>query len=228
MIETGFTSAAPTWSPRFDRLTAPAVAGVVFVAAWVTGLAAWPSNLDVAASGQKVLAAYAGHEGVAVAQYLLVEGVAAVALAVVATALGRAAIRHGEGWSGWVVLLAGIGAVVVSLLECALGLLLSAGAVPDGQTGLAGELFQLLNRLDGVKMLALAAMALAAANLARAGTVVPRWLGWMSAGLGGSMIASAVGYLLLNSTLAQAAAASLVLLLSWVCATGTLVGHGSR
>jgi hypothetical protein len=42
-------------------LTAPAVAGVAYLVAWVTGLAVWPSNLDVAASGSQVIAAYTGH-----------------------------------------------------------------------------------------------------------------------------------------------------------------------
>jgi hypothetical protein len=42
------------------------------------------------------------------------------------------------------------------------------------------------------------------------------------------MIASGVGYLLLNNTLAQAAAVSLGLLLIWVAATGITAGHRSR
>src|SRR5215207_5786563 len=88
-------------------------------------------------------------------RYLLVEGLAAIALAL--------------------VVLAGIGAVTVSLVECALGLVLAA-AVPDGETGRAGTLFHLINRMDGAKMLALAAMALAAAGLARRSGVLPRWL----------------------------------------------------
>ena len=48
----------------------------------------WPSNLDVAASGTQVVAAYTGHRGVAMTQSLLVHGVAAVAMAVVVLALG--------------------------------------------------------------------------------------------------------------------------------------------
>jgi hypothetical protein len=215
-------------SRRFRRVTAPAAAGVAFVAAWATGLAAWPANLNVAASGTQVVSAYAGHQGAAATQYVLVEGAAAIALAVVVTTLGRAAIRRGARQSGWVMLLAGIGAVIVSLAGCTLGLVLSAGAVPDGQTGRAGVLFHLINRLDGVKMLALATMALAAVTLARRGALVPRWLGWVSAGLAAAMTASGVGYLLLNNTLTQAAAVSLVLLLIWVAATGMTAGRGSR
>lgn len=75
-------------------------------------------------------------------RYLLVEGLAAIALALVVIALGRAASRRGAGRLGRVVVLAGIGAVTVSLVECALGLVLAA-AVPDGETGRAGTLFHL-------------------------------------------------------------------------------------
>jgi hypothetical protein len=228
------THAAPTQSTalrsRLGPVTAPAAAGVAFVAAWATGLVAWPSNLSVAASGTKVLSAYAGHQGAAITQYLLVEGAAAIALMIVVMALGRAAIRRGSERPGRVVLLAGISAAIVSLVECALGLVLSAGAGArrrDGP-GRAGTLFHLINRIDGVKMLALAAMALAAFELARRGALVPRWLGYVSAVLSAAMTASAVGYLLLDNTLTQAAALSLGLLLIWVAATGIIVGRGSR
>ncbi len=219
---------ATTRSRRTRRVTVPAAAGVAFVAAWATGLAAWPSNLNVAASGTQVVSAYAGHQGAAVTQYVLVEGVAAIALAVVVAALGQLAIRRGAERSGRVVLLAGISAVIVSLVECALGLALSVGAVPGGRTDHAGDLFHLINRLDGVKMAALATMALAAVLLARRGTLLPRWLGWISAALAAAMLVSGIGYLLLNDTLAQAAAASLALLLTWVAATSTSVSRRSR
>src|SRR5579875_1358880 len=111
-------------SGRSGAVTAPAAAGVAFIAAWAAGLAAWPSNLDAAASGAQVVSAYTGHLGVARAQYLLVEGVAAIALALVVASLGRAGIRRGAGRSGRIVLLAGIGAAIVSLVECMLGLIL--------------------------------------------------------------------------------------------------------
>jgi hypothetical protein len=210
------------------RLAAPAVAGIAFIAAWVTGLLVWPSNLDVAASGARVVSLYTGHRGVAVAQYLLVEGLAAVALGVVVIALGRAARRRGAGRLGGVVVLTGLGAVVVSLVECALGLLLAGVVVPDADRGRAATLFHLINRLDGVKMLALAAVALAGVGLARRAGVLPRWLGYVGALLAAAMIASGVGYLLLNNTVSQAAAVSLGSLLVWVTGTGVTLGRGSR
>ena len=224
------TAELPSRAARTERSamgSAPA-AGIAFVAAWVTGLAVWPTNLNVAASGAKVVSAYTGHQGVAAAQYVLVEGLAAVALAIVVIALGRAAGRRGSGRLGGVVALAGIGAAIVSLIECGLGLVLAGAAVPDGETGRAGVLFHLINRLDGAKMLALATMALAGVALARRAGVLPRWLGHAAALLAVAMTVSGGGYLLLSTALSQAAAASLPLLLIWVAGTGVTLGRTGR
>ena len=223
--QTATAPGTPIRSGYRGLLAAPAAAGIAFVVAWLTGLAVWPSNLDVSASDAKVLSAYTGHQGVAVTQYLLVEGLAAIALAVVVIALGRAARRRDADRLGRAVVLAGVGAVIVSLAECALGLVLASAAVPDGESGRAGTLFHLINRLDGAKMLALAAMALAAVALARRRGPLPRWLGYLAVVLAAAMIASGVGYLVLDNTLAQAAAVSLSLLLIWVAATGVTLGR---
>ena len=65
---------------------------------------------------------------------------------------------------------------MVSLAECALGLMLAAGAVPDRDTAPTATLFHLNNRLDGVKMVALAAVALGGVTLARRSVLCP--VGW--------------------------------------------------
>jgi hypothetical protein len=225
--QTATAPSTPIRSRRRGLLTAPAAAGIGFAVAWVTGLAVWPSNLDVAASGAKVVSTYTAHQGVAATQYLLVEGLAAIALAVVVIALARAARQRGAGRLASVAQLAGIGAVTVSLVECALGLVLAGAAVPDGETGRAGTLFHLINRMDGAKMLALAALALAGVALTRSG-LLSRWLGYVAAALAAAMVASGVGYLLLSNTLAQAAALSLGLLLIWVVGTGVALGRRSE
>jgi hypothetical protein len=222
------TATTPIRSRRRGLLAAPAAAGIAYAAAWVTGLAVWPSNLDVTASGAKVMSAYTGHEGVAMTQYLLVEGLAAIALAVVVLALGRTAGRRGANRWGHIVVFAGIGAAIVSMVQCALGLLLAGVAVPDGATGRAGTLFDVINRMDGAKMLALAATAVAGIGLTRRSNLLPRWLGYVAAVLAVAIITSGAGYLLLNPTLARAAAVSLPLLLIWVAATGVTLGRGGE
>jgi hypothetical protein len=188
----------------------------------------WPSNLDVAASGSQVVAAYTGHRGVAITQSLLVHGVAAVALAVVVLALGQAARRRDGGPLARATVVAGVSAAAVSLLQCALGLLLAGWVVPDGDSGRAGSLFAAINRLDGVKMLALAAMAASAADLVRRTRLLPGWLGWLGVLLAVALVVSGVAYLLLSSALAPTAFVSGALLLVWVAAAGISLEGRSR
>jgi len=122
---------------------------------------------------------------------------------------------------------AGLTAVALSLIQCGLGLLLAGSFAPDGKIDGAGRLFDVINRMDGVKMFALAAMALAAAGLSRR-AVLPRWLGYVAAVLTVALIASGAGYLLLSTTLAQAVFVSGPLLLVWVTGAGVALGRTSR
>ena len=229
-IEAIQTASAPRLSAgrrNHNLLTAPAVAGVAFTTAWVSGLAAWPSNLDVGASNVKVLATYRAHQGAAMTQYLLVEGLAALALAVVVVALGRAARRREASGLAVATVVAGLTAAALSLVECALGLLLAGSVAPDGETGRAGRLFDLINRTDGVKMFALAGMAVAGVGLVRR-LVLARWLGFTAALLATTMIASGVGLVLLNGALAQVVFVSGPLLLVWVTGAGVALALTSR
>ena len=210
-----------------NLITAPAVAGIAYSTAWVLGLAVWPSNLDVAATNAKVLATYRAHQLAAMTQYLLIEGFAAIALAVVVLALGQAARRRGAERLGVATVVAGLIAAALSLAQCVLGLLLAGSVAPDGKTDQAGRLFDLINRMDGVKMFALAAMAVAGVWLVRR-ALLPRWLGYTAALLMVALIASGAGYLLLNSTLAQAAFVSGPLLLVWVTGAGVALARTNR
>ncbi|HEX7210717.1 MAG TPA: hypothetical protein VF241_07340 [Propionibacteriaceae bacterium] len=215
------TATSEPISRRGRRLhPAPAIAGITYLAVWVVGLAIWPSNLDVASSDSQVIAAYAGHRGQAMIQSLLVHGVAAVALAVVVLTLGRTARHRGADLLSNATVVAGISAAVVSLVQCGLGLVLAGWAVPEGEARGAGLLFAAINRLDGVKMLALAAMAVSAAVLVRRTGVLHRWLGYLGVILAAALVISGIGYLLLINTLALAAYVSGVLLLVWVAAVG--------
>ena len=224
------TARAPTLSlGRHGRslITSPAAAGIAYSTAWVLGLAVWPSNLDVATSNVKVLATYRAHQGAAMTQYLLVEGLAALALAVVAIALSRAARRREASRLGIATVVAGLPAAALSLVECALGSLLAGSVAPDGEAERAGQLFDLINRIDGVKMFALAVMAVAGVGLVRR-SVLPRWLGYTAALLAAAMVASGVGLLLLNTALAQAVFVSGPLLLVWVTGAGIELARTSR
>jgi hypothetical protein len=204
------------------------VAGIAYSLAWMAGPAIWLPNLEVDASGAQVLAAYGGQQAAAMTQSLLVHGVAAVALAVVVVAFGRAAGGRGADRLGRATVLAGLAAAAVSLVQFVLGQLLAGWVVPDGDAGRAGALLEAINRLDGVKMFALAAMAAAAAGLVRRAGVLPRWLGAVAGVLALALLVSGAGYLLLSNPLAQAAFVSLPLLLVWVTGTGVAVGRTGR
>jgi hypothetical protein len=213
----------PSW-----LLSAPAVMGILYSVAWLVGLAIWPANLDVTASGAAVIASYAGHRSLAMVQCALVEGVAAVALAGVVLAQGRAAHHRGADTLRRAAVGSGLCASTLSLAQCALGLMLAGWVVPAGDAIRAGVIFALINRIDGVKMLVLAAMALAGVGLTRPAGELPRWLGIAGAVLAVALIASGIGYLLLNNTLALAAALSLPLLLIWVSGTGITLARSRR
>lgn len=208
-----------------DRPTAgwrgrvPAWAGVAYLAAWVAGLAAWPANLALNATGAQVAAAHRAHVAGATTQYLLVEGLAGLLLGVVMAfwLLGgrRAAAVAGRRTAIGLSVVA----VVTSLAQCGLGLAVIAAA-KQHQIGSSGDLFALVNRLDGVKMLALAGVA--ACFVATRSPVArpPRWLTVTALVMAVALVTSGLVYLVLANPLAWTAFVSGPLLLIWVTGTG--------
>lgn len=184
----------------------------------MAGLLAWPANLALNATNVQVAASYRAHSGQAAAQYLLVEGLAALLLGVV---LGYAAFaaRRLSGTRARPAFEFGAAAVVLSLAECVLGLILVAAATDD-DIARGGELFRVINGLDGLKMLALAGVTayLVACN----GRIhlLPRWLHITSAALAIALVGSAVVYLLHWNAAAWTVYISGPLLLIWVTGTG--------
>ncbi len=72
---------------RRGLLTVPAVAGIAYSTAWIAGLTIYSSSTDVHTSADQLLAEYAGHQGAAIAQYAITEGVTSVLLVTVALAI---------------------------------------------------------------------------------------------------------------------------------------------
>jgi hypothetical protein len=191
--------------PATAWLTATSVAAVGYLAVWIIGLSIWPSNLSVTSSGNAVIQAFAGHSGVAITQYILTEGLAGVALAIV---LGRTL-------SG-LPRITGYCAAAVSVVQCGLGIYLAGSVVPGGDASSARTFFDLIDRLDGVKMALLAITAVVASIAMRR----PVWLRYAGFVLAVAIAVSGIGYLLANTTLAVAAWISLPLLLIWVAGLG--------
>lgn len=228
---TGRTGSMPSQRPvsRYRwPLRAAALAGVGYTVSWVVGLSIFSASTDVRSSAGELLTAYTGHRAVAILQFVFTEGLPAVALAVVVYALARSARVAGERRGAGVVLATGLGAAVVSLVQCLLGLDLTGRLVPD-RPDTAVSVFEAISRLDGVKMFLLAALAVTGFALIRRGRLgLPRWLTWLSLALAVAIAISGIGYLFLLSAPALAAWISLPLLLAWVTSLGVLLARRGR
>jgi hypothetical protein len=115
-------------------------------------------------------------------------------------------------------------AVLTSLTQCVIGLFVTAAAT-GGNIASCGMLSDLVNRLDGVKMLALVG---ATAWIAAAGPALPRWLRGVTVALGLALIASGYAYLALSNALAWTAYVSGPLLLLWVGSAGIALSVTAR
>lgn len=201
---------------RRRLLTVTGVAGIGYALSWIAGLSVPAPSPKLTASGAEIAAALAGHGTAVAAQYALTEGLPAAGLAIVSIALARAARRSGAAVAARVAIIAGVAAAFISLLQFALGAVLAGTASP----GTAHLLYDAVNRLDGVKMLALAVLGLAAA----ASGALPRWLRFTGIALAIAITASGVAYLLLLQNLAILAVPAGVLLLVFITGTGIALG----
>ena len=197
-----------------------------YAVAWIAGLTVFASSTQVNASGTQVAGALAGHQLAAGLQYALTEGVTALFLITVIWGMTGAAQ---SGRVRRTMRLTALGATVVSLAECGLGLWLSAGLAHPGAAGLAGTVNDAISRLDGLKMLLLALIAIAAAVAIAGRTLpLPRWLSPLAAVLAIAITVSGVGYLALSDAAASAAWVSLPLLIIFVTAAGAATARLRR
>jgi hypothetical protein len=202
---------AITSATRRPAVTTPAVTGFAFLLSWVTGLAIPAPSPPLDASGATILAQQAGQGGSVVANFVFTEGLPAFGLAVITVYLARR-VR----WA----LVPGLFAAIVSLTQCGLGIALARATSP----ATAHLLYESVDRLDGAKMLALALAGLAVA----AASGFPRWLRYLGAALGISMVGSGVAYLFLLDSLAGLAYVAGVLLLIFIPAAGIVLGRACR
>ena len=197
-------------------LTVSGLAGVGYSLSWIAGLAVPAPYPGFGASGTEIVAALSGHGPAVAAQFALTEGLPAAGIAVIAVALARTARRSGSTGAARFALVAGLAAAVISAMQFGLGLALTATSAP----GPAHLLFTSVDRLDGVKMLALAVLGAAAATM----IALPRWLRWTGIALAVAITCSGLVYLLLIASLAAAAGPALVLLLAFMTGCGIMTG----
>ena len=202
--------------PRRRLLTVTGVTGIAFTLSWIAGLSVAAPSPKLTASGTEITAALAGHGTAVAAQFALTEGLPAAGLAIISVALARAARRSGAAAAARFACIAGVVAAVISLAQFVLGMVLAGTSAP----GTAHLLYEAVNRLDGAKMFALAALGLAGA----ASGVLPRWLRYTGIALAMAMASSGVPYLSLLQGGAVLAYVSGPLLLLFVTGTGIALG----
>lgn len=140
--------------------TASRAAGYAHAATWIIGLAvAWGATPEVGDTHDRIAAAYADRPVQAMAQALLVHGVAAVGLAVIGAELLGRARRTGNAAARFAGR-SGTAAAALALVQLVLELIAVPGADPASPDR-TGVLFEAVQRVDGVKMFALAALAAA-------------------------------------------------------------------
>src|ERR1700733_8617001 len=153
------SSRAAVTGKRHRLLTVTGAVGIGYTLSWIAGLTVPAPSPKFSASGAQIVSAVAGHAPALALQYALTEGLPAVGIAVVVIALARLTGSR-------LVMAAGVTAAVISVLQFCLGMWLTAtrSSVP------AHVLFQMVKRMDGVKMLILAVLGAGVA----AASVVPR------------------------------------------------------
>jgi hypothetical protein len=242
-VTTQLTARHPARPGPWAARRLPVVAGVGYSLAWIISLSVGAPNPSVAARGSQVVAAFAGHGGPAMAMFVLAEGVAAVAMAIVVIAAAqaaraaraaraaqaaRAAARPGPRRAGLAGAGFGIAAAVVSWAELAVGAWLVYGPVAGRRAAAATTAYQVLTRLDGAKMFLLAAMAVALSVVALTSPVLPRWLAPLGFALAAALVVSGLGFVLLAPGPATAVYVSGILLLAFVTSTGVTLDAARR
>src|SRR5204863_5875778 len=115
---------------------------------------------------------------------------------------------------------AGLAAVVLSLVQGAYGIRLAGWVAPEGDSARAGRIFEFVSRIDGGRMLLLAIVTVSGMALARQAGVLPPRADFPRVMLAAALTGGGVGYLLLSPALAWMALLALPLLLIWVAGMG--------
>lgn len=180
----------------------------VYVSAWVSGLLVGAPEVTPNDSSASIAEAYATSPSVLV-NAALVHGLAAVALYGMSTLLGSERMRKATRG-------AGLATLVLSLVQLAGEALLTFGLASDGAVGVigldSGQIWAAIQVIDGVKMLALAALVLIVL-VGQTRRVL--WTTLVSGATVLALLVSAAGYLTLIAPLMAAAYVALPLLLIW-------------
>lgn len=192
----------------------------VYVSAWVSGLLVGAPDVTPSDTSAAIAEAYATSPSVLV-NAALVHGLAAVALYGMSTLLGSERMRRATRG-------AGLATLVLSLIQLAGEALLTFGLASDGSAALlgldSGQVWATVQFVDGLKMLALAALVLIVL-LGQARR--PIWATLVSGATILALVVSAAGFLALSAPLMLAAYVALPLLLLWAVVAALRFGTPS-
>lgn len=194
---------------------------LAYVAAWLVGLALKPAGVTSADSEAAIVGNYVDHRVASIAQVLLVHAVAAAAVFVFAIGVARfAESSRRTRVAGWGRGTAAV-IIVASLVQAVLGVVMIATAGSVGPSTARGLLVG-IERLDAVKLVALAGLCGVGLVLARRG-LLARWTAWVAAAAIVCLSLAAIALAGIASVLAPMAAPALVLLLLWAGGVGFTV-----
>ncbi len=203
--------------------------GLVYVAAWLIGLAlasAGPGAFDPAGEVHEY---FVDHRSVALIQSLLIHGVAGLALIVLALALGRRFAGEAVATARTVTVVAATAAAVVSFVQVGLMVALYAHVGGGGGADGSRSLFNAINKADTLKLVLLAVFVASASLAAARQAALPRWICWLGALLAPILVLGGLAFVFDAAVFDVALVTSLPVLLLWVGATTvTLLRRRSR
>lgn len=201
------------------------LAGLVYVGAWILGLLVAPSAPSQTASDAEVQAFFVNHHSATLIQALLVHGIAGIAFGVFVVALARLLVAPRSNAARSLFLVAGLGAVVVSLVQVGLEIALNRHIAGGGAADTTTTLFHAVNIADTVKLILLGIAIASATRLAAEAGALARWLRWLGYALLPILVVGGLAFVVDSGALTALLDLSLVLLLLWVAAVSVVIGR---
>ena len=201
------------------------IAALIYVGAWIVGLLVAPSAPSEGAADQKVQAFFVAHHGSTLVQALLVHGIAGLAFFVFVISLAKLMPAPGSGPMRTVFLVAGVAAVIVSLVQVGLEIGLNRHVASDGGASTTASLFHAVNLADTIKLALLGIAIFAAARVASETGLFARWLVLLGYALLPILIIGGLAFVIHSGALNAVLDLSLVLLLVWVGGVGIVTAR---
>jgi hypothetical protein len=201
-------------------------AGATFMAAWIIGLIFANGGPSPSDSAAKIAAYYDDHEVRSMIATLLIDGVAGLAIIALAYCLWRYLAAEQDAF-GRALIVAGVGAGVVSLVQMVVGEVMAYRAAHGSSPDHVQTLSKVLNHLDTVKIVLLAILIAAASVLARRSDAFPHWLAVAGMVFAPLLAISGLAFPLDSDALYASLTVTLIGLLAWVVAVTVVMARGT-